>query len=1393
MAAFIERMTSLLPKAVEIVKHYEKKAVFPNSGELSETEKNFPPNQKAFFKIGMETYCALEKSIPKESELIHGALYFYLSYENPPPKVRMAIINLLRLGGDYKSACLYAFESLELPDIESLLFEHMPLIDREKKINVQHLALPGWNSELILAALTCQFRTFYRSREQRSRILLAIIYGIQEPEQLPPFLLRAVCAFLYVNVCRSGTEEQQQLAEELDRISSYPAVVEKLLERYGKAALSLENDISRRSDAPEWCGRKEKFEQVYAGCVRIGYFVYRPDRVQSVLLDTGAMIHYDLAEADTRRIVTVLQGNHQRHLLRKVEYTHSAEQMIEIKKSKKPDRTEIRWLVGRMKELRKIQNDPGLAGACLSLYEYDQIDSSFEAAEHYEEFSGTFEERCKIFQKYITYNWHDQTIGMKIMQSLLKSEEKKHPANRLMTFFNYYLHVNDYESAKKFAQKYKNRLGDFYFPQTQKQLIEYLERFRNGTVTEKKLPNIQWSPIPVCGGYGNFAAHFLKLGSGMIQSDGNNLDEMSSADLQNMATQMMQENAYSVNQKKQQTENYLKAAAILNRRRISFDSLDMDETMIECLIYAFCNLSYQEVGSLHCDYDVQRSYLEQALRLSGQLNPNYPDDSLSNALEDAVKRYFKSRSGHDDDSLAEAVKYMAKTSTVSKEEFGSRLIRLAVYYPDILNMPNILNLWQSDAEVQHMLITYVKMIEPSDMQSDITAALRKYRDNITMEFNTCGFAICGDSGNLKAMQGELRKVAKWVRKIKEKNLYCILAELDRGYIDCFGSLLDKVLENTEIQDFLLLCRYREECASLLEKLDKKPCSFGLEYVYECADLLREYLNGIYRKLYTALEPELNAEALFAECVYEDADAVNVYVRLSSSGGKAAIRNLTACVPESEYISEGKCQKLCLWVEQGAPEYAFICVHLTEAVIAGEYLQFETEFNYTVDLTGEKRTVIRSLSVMLKDLRLCENYEQMYNTNSALDVGHAMSKYTFYGRDMLVDKICRNFYDFPASIVILYGQRRVGKTSVSNYVTARIKNSDEKFLVVKCGNSNLQVLQDGKEDLTDAIVGTFYGTVLQKLANAIEKEGGRASFLQNEIQKMKRAVCGTSELSVSSVNSLLFQEIILDLQLAFEREDCWRGTRILLWFDEFQQYYLNILRGVLRSEFVGFIKAFTEEYGFSLLLVGCEPMIPFIHDIRFGNTFSAAAQMRVEYLSEEYAENLICEPIQKKSGRNNPFIYVKDEIYKLSAGSPFFIQLICKNLIDDLNDQKRVYANKQMIIDSLYKKGYVKHDKFNCLYDSLDSREEAASPEDNDRVLIQIALRKGSRRKSTRDDIIRDLEEKTQKPVAAIIAELISRKIVEEVHGELRIVVRLYEAWIWENRFELGYHDIRTDI
>ena len=1390
MPSHVEQWKLLIENAVAMVKESSQKISFPSAEALWDMSRTDPPDLGEPFHNGMNTYSRLDTETPEHSVLAQAAVHLYTSYEIPPEKVRMAIVNLLRLSGDYSAACLYAYEFAEVSSVPKLLMQHMPLIDREGCLNLRHLGLPCWRPEAILATLIFQCRAFYRKPEVRSELLWALAYSYEEIECLPRRLCTAICAFLHANL-RAGKPARQ--ADALDKfVNGHDdhEIIQKLLPEYGPRPETNFRKKNLGQNHPEWQTRKKTFKQLYTGRIQNGYVIYSPENtVHYYLWNAGPMTLYHLAEEDLFRVQSPLREKYDEFLFLAARYVDHGDR-IELQRFTQPKPKDLEEQISRLKPLKSVSE---YEETCQLLEKCGQLEYVLSQAEHYKDFVGSAKDRYNLFNKYTAYRRHDKEKGMEIMDSMLNEYEKECTPRILMGFFNYFLRIRNYQGAKEFLAKYEDRLGRFYYVKGQAQLINFLEDSAANVGTSfAQTTEFEWTPILLQKKYGQFLFHFFEKGLQNVSADELDLDSMDEKALGQEAMRLADQSNYYANMPYEAAQYLLRAGAVLYKRQNLFGKLDMEETLLEYMIYAFYQLSCYETMRQHGNSDVRRSYLAHALWLGKRLNERYKDDRLKITLEDALKQYFKRAKGHDNDSLAEAIKYMNQKSSVSNEEFGNRIIRLAIYYPDILSA-SIIPL--HDQKILQRLTAYVYPV-PWDGRESMTitsviTSMRSYRDAVVKTFNTCPLINHTERDEKQTFSEYLEWICTEVRSLKRTPLYKVCSELDKSSIRNFEKLHNQAKKAVETVDFSLLRRIVNDCVSLLDELNRKPCALAFELTHIWLLKLQSRLGRHREELAVAVRSELKVTALFVQKDFCKMGVYNVYLRVNCVGGTSAIVDLSAEVVESECVAAGQRQPLCPYISNNSLDYCFIDVTPLSMSEGQKELNFNVKFQYTIEKIGEVNSAEIRFSLPLYDLELVDPYEQMYNPSSALNKDHAMSKYTFYGRDLLIQQICQIFCDFPNSIVMLYGQRRVGKTSIANYVAANMQLGEKKFLVVKCGNSNIQIY-GGKEDITDRVVREFYSSILQKLAFAIEQDKERGACLKNEVARMKALAFAEDGQFKSIVTPVQFQRMIMELHSAFEREHLWQGTQILLWFDEFQQYYLYILKGVLQPEFVGFIKAFTEEYGFSLLLVGCEPMIPFIRDKRFGNTFSATIPKYVDYLSEQYAKNLICEPIQKKSGRKNPFQYVVDEIFQFSAGSPFFIQLICKNLIDELNDQKKVFASKQMIIKSLHKKGQVSHDKFNCLYDSLDSREEASSPDDNLAVLSQISFCQGSKHVCTQSDVIKALDGKTVLPPDKIIAELISRGIVEELQGDLHLVVRLYEAWIWENRFELGYHDMQSD-
>lgn len=1377
MSDYINGFEMILKKAVEFYQQPEEIA-FPDSEKLEDIYKVKPPDLTASFQDGMDIYRSMGKNTPESRKLIHAAVCFDIAYEVPPLEICKAVIKMLILSGNYVAACCYALECLTVSEVQRLMFEHMPL-SRDGSYHISHLMLPCWEPEAELAVIMRELR---RSKQgERKSLIQSLLYSQGELKDKPQSLLEAVCAFLYVEMCKEKTEEQIKSINEQVKGREYIEIVEILL-RFCYSFVNADYyRVSRSESCSEWDSRREKFNRHYSDRIKKGFFIYHPGMRGAVVLHIRLGSAYELSETETALARTDLHISLNQNLILKADYTkHRGKLRLLNPEDIKFD--EMSKIAERLRVLIKIGVSQELKSYYQAFINCYEIQYTLESADQYRLFAGDMEKLLNIFNRYTQIKWHNREHALEMMRFLVKRGENCLLEKNYMTFFRYYMRIKAYNEAEEFLDQYRNKLGENNYLQAFAQLQNKPHNSKNSNIFSRKpMVKMKWHPLQLGEGYGNYVTCFLGKGEELLAKRRGNPDYMNENELCEEHDRIIQLGDESSGNPVEAAEYFLMAGAVLNKRREKFRSIDMNEMFAEDMIDAFYHYSRNEMNQLNIDHDVMQSYQEQALHLSRQLHQGYLNNSLKNMFEEMLKRYFKNRPGHDNNSLSEAVRYMAQTTTVTDEEFGSCLMRLSLYYPDFLMRTDITKLLQTNEEVKRRLTAYMQFLDwTPNTDAEMRVVLQEYRNQLVEEFNNCDFIRRID--NPEEQKEELKNGYTQLQDFKgRRKLYCVLSKSDRDYVEKLMELLKNLPEDGA--GYITIRKYKKECTRLCEEIKQRPTSFAVEHLHAFALILEEYSEQKRSVLYEKLTPEFSADTLFAESNSQGNDWIRIYLKIECSGGMSGLRDVFVRVFGSEYVLEGGEYSICSYVEENGKEYGSFPIQLVKPEEVQESLSFKVEFKFMIEKTREKKSAIKKLDVAMENLTLSENYEQMYNPGSALYEGHTMGKYTFCGRSSLIKRICRRFYDFPNSMVVLYGQRKVGKTTIANYVASSIKKSGKKILVVNCGNSNINLYNKGKKDCTEEIVQDFYANILECIASEIERDNRYGRYLQNEIIEMKEASDKKNRMNVMRT----FSGLIRRLHDAFGREECWRGTHILLWFDEFQRYYLSILDGRLQPEFVGFLKAFIEQYNFSFLLVGCEPMIPFIQDIKFGNTFSAAEQIYVEYLPVEYAKELICDPIPRKSGRENPFRFVVDEIYRLSSGSPYFIQLICRNLIDDLNEKKKVFADKEMILDSLHKEGKVKQNNFDSLFASLNF--QASSPEDNNRVLKRIAYRQKERTGSTRKRIIGDLENITEKPTETVLDELVSRKVIEESNGELRIVVRLYEEWIWENRIELGYDEL----
>ncbi|MCC3529371.1 MAG: AAA family ATPase [Microcoleus sp. PH2017_22_RUC_O_B] len=255
--------------------------------------------------------------------------------------------------------------------------------------------------------------------------------------------------------------------------------------------------------------------------------------------------------------------------------------------------------------------------------------------------------------------------------------------------------------------------------------------------------------------------------------------------------------------------------------------------------------------------------------------------------------------------------------------------------------------------------------------------------------------------------------------------------------------------------------------------------------------------------------------------------------------------------------------------------------------------------------------------------------QVYVAGPALNPENSSSR--FKGRLDVFREIESLACSSQPPVLLLYGGRRTGKTSTL------------KFLPQKVGSELVPLSID------------FQGAAMTTTLS------GLAEFIANTIVEAARR---NRNLQLPAIDKeSLKTEPFLTLQKWFEQiEKNAPGKRFLLCFDEFERLE-EVVRDTGSRSPLNFLRYIVQHGANWILLFSgshtLDELNPYWNDYLI-NTQS----LRMTYLQESEARDLIQHPID-----NFPDIYTEaaiDEIIYLTRCQPYYVQLICRVLVDRLN-------------------------------------------------------------------------------------------------------------------------------
>jgi hypothetical protein len=246
---------------------------------------------------------------------------------------------------------------------------------------------------------------------------------------------------------------------------------------------------------------------------------------------------------------------------------------------------------------------------------------------------------------------------------------------------------------------------------------------------------------------------------------------------------------------------------------------------------------------------------------------------------------------------------------------------------------------------------------------------------------------------------------------------------------------------------------------------------------------------------------------------------------------------------------------------------------------------------------------------------------------------------FFGREDLLAFIQENLAAAHRNNLVLIGQRRTGKTSLLKQLPARL------------GEGYLPVYLDGQTLGLDPGLANFCLNLAMEITFALEDHG-----LNLEPPEL-------GDFSHSPTSA--FEHRFLPQVRAVIEE-----RHLLILLDEFEELEKAVQRGDLEASIFGFLRHLIQHTAnLSMIFCGTHRLEELAADY-WNVLFNISLYRHVAYLARPEAWRLIQEPVATYGLRYDDLAL--DKMWRVTAGHPYFLQLLCHSLVNRHNQTERNY-------------------------------------------------------------------------------------------------------------------------
>jgi len=605
-----------------------------------------------------------------------------------------------------------------------------------------------------------------------------------------------------------------------------------------------------------------------------------------------------------------------------------------------------------------------------------------------------------------------------------------------------------------------------------------------------------------------------------------------------------------------------------------------------------------------------------------------------------------------------------------------------------------------------------------------------------------------------------------------------LFDLDQQRVNQLRSILlscqDLVRADAFEERERLCIQIDSRCDDLLREIRDSPTKLSVEELHPVVDTIKRRVTAYLEDLYESSIPQLEMRLPFESYTPDGNLRLEIQICVENKMGRSPAEKLQLVIPEipeeERFFTLDEEVKLDESLRGGEQHILVVPISVTQEALASQTFSLAVYAQYQTRAQDVEQTSIHSFSIRLYPE---EEFQPIANPYEAYAEGGVVNDpMMFFGREDLIDSVTKVITDARghSKSIVVFGQKRAGKSSILYHIKRHLTSSNN-LLVLDIGNIGSLIDEQSSTPFTYQILWA----ILQELSYAIEDRVSKDGYPPIEIVPP-----GNLDFYAHPSPLSLFRDTFKQFGRIAQRTELWRDIHVVLLIDEFSYIYEQIVKGNIPEVFMKNWKALLQEGFFSVVLAGQDVMPKFKQ--RFPNEFGTTQDERVSYLRRQDAIRLIDEPT-KIGGRQGESRFREraiDQIVDLTAGSPFYIQIICHRLVRYMNEKRASLVTEADVLkvksDLIRGVNALSLDKFDNLISSGDTSEDAIPNSDTLAVLKAIALNSqgGS---CNRNSIACE----TSSAVDSVLEDLVNRDVVEQEQGKyFRIRVGLFRDWLLAN-------------